>query len=73
MPTPTIESVSGDDLPSDSHPTKVAFKSLSALLLAPLLLAITVVGFVVVLADFAWFRLRELRSGHPEPKGLWEF
>jgi hypothetical protein len=30
-------------------------------------------GFLVVVADFAWFRLRDLRDGHPEPKGLWEF
>ena len=70
---PAIEPLIGDDLPAASNPVKVAFKVLAALLLAPLLLAITLVGFVIVLADFAWFRLRQFRSGPPEPKGLWEF
>jgi hypothetical protein len=73
VPTSAIEPLIGDDLSADSHPVKVAFKLLAALLLTPLLLAITLVSFVIVLADFARFRLRELRSGHPEPKGLWEF
>jgi hypothetical protein len=30
-------------------------------------------GFLVVLADFACFRLGDIRAGHPAAKGLWEF
>jgi hypothetical protein len=37
------------------------------------LLIAAILSFVVVLADFAFFRLRDRRNGHPEPKGLWEF
>ena len=46
---------------------------LAGLLLSPLLLLVAVFGFLVVLSDFAFFRLRDLRAGHPHPKGLWEF
>jgi hypothetical protein len=46
---------------------------LTGLLLSPLLVLLAMLGFLVVVADFAWFRLRDLRDGHPEPKGLWEF
>jgi hypothetical protein len=37
------------------------------------LLTIALAGFLVVLADYTWFRAKEIRYGHPEPKGLWEF
>jgi hypothetical protein len=48
-------------------------RMLIGLLVAPLLLVAALLSFVVVLADFAFFRLRDLRAGHPQPKGLWEF
>jgi hypothetical protein len=73
VPTPEREPLVDNDLPAASRPFKAVLKLLAALLLAPLLLAIALVGFIVVLADFAWFRLRGVHYGHPAPKGLWEF
>ena len=67
------ELIAGKDLTGSSSPLKALLKILAALLLFPLLLIIASVGFLVVLADFSWFRLREIRYGHPQPKGLWEF
>lgn len=46
---------------------------LTGAFVAPLLLILALLGFVVVIADFAWFRLRNFRKGRPQPKGLWEF
>ena len=43
------------------------------LLALPVLVLVAMLGFLVVLADFTWFRLRDVRNGHPQPKGLWEF
>jgi len=52
---------------------KTPLRLLAGLLLSPLLLLVAMFGFLVVLSDFAFFRLRDLRHGHPHPKGLWEF
>ena len=52
---------------------KTPLRILASLLLSPALVLLAFVGFLVVLADFAWFRLRDLRDGHPSPKRLWEF
>jgi hypothetical protein len=52
---------------------KAPLRMLTGLLLSPVLLLLAMLGFLVVLADFAWFRLRDIRDGHPLPKGLWEF
>jgi hypothetical protein len=52
---------------------KAPLRMLGGLLLSPLLVLVALFGFLVVLADFAFFRLQDLRDGHPHPKGLWEF
>jgi hypothetical protein len=52
---------------------KAPLRMLTGLLLAPVFLLLAMLGFLVVLADFAWFRLRDIRDGHPVAKGLWEF
>jgi len=52
---------------------KAPLRLFTGLLLSPVLLFVAMLGFLVVLADFAWFRLQDLRDGHPHPKGLWEF
>ena len=52
---------------------KAPLRLIAGLLLAPLLLGAAAVSFPFVVADFAVFRLRDLRAGHPAPKGLWEF
>jgi hypothetical protein len=52
---------------------KTPLRLLAGLLLSPVLLLVGIFGFLVVLSDFAFFRLRDLRHGHPHPKGLWEF
>jgi hypothetical protein len=46
---------------------------LAGLFLAPLLLIVASLSFLVVLADFSLFRLQNTGAGHPAPKGLWEF
>jgi hypothetical protein len=48
-------------------------RAFAGLLVLPLLMLLAMLGFLVVLADFSWFRLRNLRDGRPQPKGLWEF
>ncbi len=58
------------DLREDVRPLGNPLRTLATFLLAPVLVILAVFGFVVVLTDFCLFRLR---SGHPEPKGLWEF
>jgi hypothetical protein len=73
VPIPETQPPAGDDLDAPAHPFKTLLRILGTLLLAPLLLIVALVSFLVVLADFTWFRLRELRYGHPQPKGLWEF
>ena len=62
-----------DNRPASSHPLKTALKVAATLLLTPVILVVAIAGFAIVLADFTWFRLKELRYGHPQPKGLWEF
>jgi hypothetical protein len=73
VPIPESKLIVGKDLAAVAHPFNTALKIVATLLLAPFLLPIAFLGFLVVLADFCWFRLRELRYGHPQPKGLWEF
>jgi len=58
---------------ADVSRLKAPLRLLIGLFLTPLLLVLAMLGFLVVLADFAWFRLRDVRDGHPQPKGLWEF
>jgi len=52
---------------------KTPLRMLATLMILPLLLVAALLSFVVVLADFAFFRFRDHRNGHPQPKGLWEF
>jgi hypothetical protein len=73
VPIPVTQPLTRQDLDAGSNPLKTLLRMLGTLLVSPLLLVIALVGFVVVLADFTWFRLREIRYGHPQPKGLWEF
>jgi hypothetical protein len=68
-PGPTVDSESSASLSR----LKAPLRMLTGLLLTPVLLLLAMLGFLVVLADFAWFRLRDIRDGHPLPKGLWEF
>jgi hypothetical protein len=63
----------GSKVAADFSRLKTPARLLAGLFLAPLLLVLALLGFLVVLADFAWFRLRDVRDGHPQPKGLWEF
>jgi hypothetical protein len=73
VPVPELEPKADNDRAVGSHPVKATVRMLATLLLVPFLLAVALLGFLVVLADFTWFRLRETRYGHPHPKGLWEF
>ncbi len=73
VPFLEAQPIAGKELRDGSHPFKAALKILATLLLSPVLLTIALAGFLVVLADFTWFRAKEIRYGHPEPKGLWEF
>lgn len=68
-PTASSKRSAGLNLNSLKRPLRM----FTGLLIAPLLVLLAMLGFLVVLADFAWFRLRDLRDGHPQPKGLWEF
>jgi len=63
----------GSKIIADFRRLKTPLRLLTALFLSPLLLIVAILGFLVVVADFAWFRLRDVRDGHPQPKGLWEF
>ncbi len=63
----------GRQIKANQSRLKGLIHMLTGLFVAPLLLILAVLGFIVVLADFAWFRLRNVRNGHPQPKGLWEF
>lgn len=56
-----------------SHLLHLVLRTLATVVAAPFLLAISLMVFLVVLADFSIFRLRALRSGNTHPKGLWEF
>ncbi len=58
---------------ADIRSLKSPLRMLTGLFLSPLLLIAAMFGLVVVVADFALFRLRSMRNGHPRPKGLWEF
>ncbi len=72
-PLPEIPSLSGNDLRTTSRRLKTLLKALASILFAPLLLVVGLAVFLIVVADFSYFRLREIRYGHPQPKGLWEF
>jgi hypothetical protein len=52
---------------------KAPLRMLAGVVLSPVLILAAMFGFLVVLADFAFFRLQDVRDGHPHPKGLWEF
>jgi hypothetical protein len=73
VPIPVTQPLTRKDLHTGSNPFKTLLRILGTLLVSPLLLVVAVGGFLIVLADFTWFRLREIRYGHPQPKGLWEF
>jgi hypothetical protein len=73
VPIPVTQPLTRKDLHAASNPFKTLLRILGTLLVSPLLLVVAVGGFLIVLADFTWFRLREIRYGHPQPKGLWEF
>jgi hypothetical protein len=82
QPIQTVEDIVPVSNAASSADTKVTsghnslnapLRALAGLLLSPLLLVVATFGFLVVLADFAFFRLQDLRNGHPQPKGLWEF
>jgi hypothetical protein len=60
-------------LAADFSRLKAPLRMLAGLFLFPFLLLVAILGFLVVLTDFACFRLGDLRAGHPRPKGLWEF
>ncbi len=63
----------GNQIAADLRSLKVPLRMITGLFLSPLLLLVALLGFLVVLTDFAFFRLRDIRDGHPRPKGLWEF
>ena len=73
VPIPVTQPLTRQDPHAGSNPLKTLLRILGTLLVSPLLLVVAVGGFLIVLADFTWFRLREIRYGHPQPKGLWEF
>lgn len=79
QPAQEAGAISSVEAASESQPGIVlnglrsTFRLLTALFVSPLLVLLAIVGFFVVLGDFAWFRLRDVRHGHPHPKGLWEF
>jgi hypothetical protein len=50
-----------------------AYKALAYTFLAPLALVTLLGALMVVMIDFANFRVRQLIAGQPEPKRLWEF
>ena len=80
-PIHTVEDIVPlSNAPSNANSQIAGLNSLKApvrmgigLLLSPLLVLVAMLGFLVVLADFACFRLQDVRDGHPQPKGLWEF
>jgi hypothetical protein len=62
-----------DDPDAPSPPWKKPLKLLATGIIAPVLVAAATLAFLIVLTDFAFFRLRDIRNGRPQPKGLWEF
>jgi uncharacterized membrane protein len=72
-PLPERNRMTSNYLHSIAHFFLAVLKTAATAIVGTLLLPIIAIGFLVVFADYAWFRLREVRYGHPEPKGLWEF
>jgi hypothetical protein len=72
-PSEAQPTVSADDPLGGFNHLKTPLRMLVGLLVSPLLFLAALLSFLAVLTDFAFFRLRNLRDGHPEPKGLWEF
>jgi|GEM_PF-6612991 len=72
-PQPERQPVTTNDLDSNTRRIHTLLRALASILIAPFLLAAALVIFLFALADFAWFRLRDLRNGQSHPKGLWEF
>ena len=72
-PLPEPEPFDSNDVLCGIRRLLFSLRMLAALMVAPLLLFVAILGFLAVLADFGLFRLRDLRAGHPGPKGLWEF
>lgn len=62
-----------DDLHASSPFLHLIVKMFVGTLILPFLLAMSLIVFLIALTDFAWFRLRDLRHGPSQPKGLWEF
>ena len=50
-----------------------AFHALAYTAAVPFLLIAVVGALLVVMIDFAVFRVHDMFLGHPQPKGLWEF
>ncbi|MGA8938761.1 MAG: hypothetical protein WB439_06310 [Acidobacteriaceae bacterium] len=65
--------MTSNDLHAASNFLHLIVKTFIGTLILPILLSIALAVFLVVLTDFAWFRLRDLHNGRPHPKGLWEF
>jgi hypothetical protein len=62
-----------DNLRTGTHLVHLVLRTAAGALLAPILLVVLLILFLVILADFTRFRLRETRNGPPRPKALWEF
>lgn len=73
IPIPPAQTPTSNRVPAGLRRLKTSLKMLAGLLIAPVFLVIALLSFPLVLADFALFRLHDLRDGHPHAKGLWEF
>ena len=73
VPLSSAPSNANSQISAGINSLKSPLRMVIGLLLSPLLVLVAMLGFLVVLADFACFRLQDVRDGHPQPKGLWEF
>ncbi len=73
VPVSGTQRTLGSQIKADLRRLKSFVNLLTGVFVAPMLLLLAIFGFLVVLGDFAWFRLRNVRSGNSKSKGLWEF
>ncbi len=57
---------------SASGGVRGVFQTIARALLAPFLLAVALLGFLWVMADLTWYRMRSFYKGRPQPRGLWD-
>ncbi len=71
-PLPSGEPLLPKETELSSRTIGSPLRSVASALFSPVVAAIALLGFTVVMADLTWYRLRSFCKDRPQPRGLWD-